>query len=178
MAMDNRIDNRENIIDSRDVIARIKALEEQFLSIKSAVETQGWCIYRTGHDKSDRWNAAVENDIWPGAAHHVCDYDVEAIAFAAQQCGIEVDVEEVSEIIKLHNFAEEGEGVPDWEDGVILIRDDYFQTYAQELADEIGAINRAATWPNNCIDWERAARELQVDYTALDFDGETYWARS
>jgi len=60
---------------------------------------------------------------------------------------------------------------------VTLIRDSYFENYAQELADGIGAINSDARWPNNCIDWARAARELQADYTSVDFDGETYWCR-
>lgn len=27
------------------------------------------------------------------------------------------------------------------------------------------------------VDWERAARELQMDYTPVEFDGVTYWVR-
>ncbi len=65
----------------------------------------------------------------------------------------------------------------DWEYGETLIRDSYFQEYAQDLAEDIGAVNSDATWPNNCIDWKQAARELQMDYTAVDFDGVTYWIR-
>lgn len=64
----------------------------------------------------------------------------------------------------------------DWYPGS-LIRDSYFQDYAEELADDIGAIDRNANWPCNCIDWERAARELQVDYSQVDWDGVTYWYR-
>jgi hypothetical protein len=60
---------------------------------------------------------------------------------------------------------------------VTLIRDDYFKTYAQELAEDIGVINQGAVWPNNCIDWEQAARELQMDYSTVEFDGVTYWYR-
>lgn len=60
---------------------------------------------------------------------------------------------------------------------ITLIRDSYFQEYAQELAEDIGAINSDATWPNNCIDWEQAARELKVDYSTVEFDGVTYWYR-
>jgi hypothetical protein len=29
----------------------------------------------------------------------------------------------------------------------------------------------------SCIDWDQAARELQVDYFDVDFDGVTYWIR-
>ena len=60
---------------------------------------------------------------------------------------------------------------------VTLIRDSYFQTYAQELAEETGAIDSNATWPNNCIDWEWAARELRYDYASLDINGITYLTR-
>lgn len=60
---------------------------------------------------------------------------------------------------------------------ITLIRDSHFERYAEELADEIGAINSEASWPNNCIDWERAARELQQDYSTVEFDGVTYWYR-
>ncbi len=60
---------------------------------------------------------------------------------------------------------------------ITLIRDSYFEDYAQELADDIGAINTEIGWPNNCIDWERAARELQMDYRSVDIGDETYWTR-
>lgn len=60
---------------------------------------------------------------------------------------------------------------------ITLIRDTYFEDYARELAEDIGAIKDDASWPYTCIDWERAARELQMDYTAIEFDGVTYWVR-
>ena len=60
---------------------------------------------------------------------------------------------------------------------ITLIRDSYFRDYAEELAEDIGAINREATWPNNCIDWERAANELQMDYSSVEIEGATYWYR-
>lgn len=38
------------------------------------------------------------------------------------------------------------------------------EDFAQETAESIGAIDTDASWPNDCIDWERAARELMYDY--------------
>lgn len=38
------------------------------------------------------------------------------------------------------------------------------EDFAQELADQIGAIDRHLSWPHTCIDWTRAARELMYDY--------------
>lgn len=60
---------------------------------------------------------------------------------------------------------------------ITLIHDSHWVDYAQELAEDIGAIDRKATWPNNCIDWDRAARELQQDYSSVEFGDETYWYR-
>jgi hypothetical protein len=58
-----------------------------------------------------------------------------------------------------------------------LVRDSYFTEYAQELAEEIGAISSDGAWPYSYIDWESAARELQMDYTSVEYDGVTYWYR-
>lgn len=60
---------------------------------------------------------------------------------------------------------------------ITLIRDSYFVEYAQELAEDIGAINSDLDWPYSCIDWEKAARELRADYSSVEFDGVTYWYR-
>lgn len=60
----------------------------------------------------------------------------------------------------------------------VLIADDYFVKYAQQLAEDIGAIRQNAEWPHSCIDWKQAARELRMDYTAYELDGDTYWGRA
>lgn len=59
---------------------------------------------------------------------------------------------------------------------VMLIRDDDFPTYAEELAADISNV-KAAEWLFNCIDWRKAAEELQQDYSSVDFGGTTYWYR-
>lgn len=38
------------------------------------------------------------------------------------------------------------------------------QEFAEQLAEDIGVIDESASWPNDCIDWERATRELFMDY--------------
>lgn len=50
---------------------------------------------------------------------------------------------------------------------ITFIMDRHFEDYAQELAEDIGAINRDSAWPNNCIDWKQAASELQMDYSSV-----------
>lgn len=89
-----------------------------------------------------------------------------------------LDDEERAELDSLRKLADEASGcAPDWQYGECLIRDSYFKDYAQQLADDLGAVDLQAAWPCNCIDWDRAARELQRDYTGVDFDGVTYWIR-
>lgn len=58
------------------------------------------------------------------------------------------------------------------------IPEDEFEDYAEQLAEDIGAIDREARWPLNRIDWEAAAEDLKVDYTEFDFDGTTYLVRA
>ncbi len=86
--------------------------------------------------------------------------------------------EDNDELAILQKLAEQAEGyASDWTYGEALIRDSYFEEYAQDLAEDIGAIQDNAQWPYSYIDWKRAAQELQADYTSVDFDGVTYWIR-
>lgn len=124
------ISNSDDIIDSREVIARIKELEAE----------------REASDDPEAW----------------------------EQSGSP----EADELVVLTGLAEEGESATsDWPYGAALIRDSYFKTYAQELSDDINGARGLAVRPFNCIDWDEAARELQMDYTAVEFDGVTYWTR-
>ena len=58
-----------------------------------------------------------------------------------------------------------------------MIAEDDFEEYAEELADSIGAIVSNAGWPNNCIDWKQAARELAQDYSEVEYQGRYYYWR-
>ena len=114
------VTNGQNVIDSRDVIARIEDLE--------------------GQDERDE--------------------------------------EETAELKTLKELEEEASGCADWKYGETLIRESHFEDYARELAEDIGALEGCDKWPANCIDWERAARKLQMDYSSVEFDGITYYIRS
>jgi hypothetical protein len=141
------ISNSDDIIDSRDVIARIEELESDRDAYTVTEDNPG--------DEETNWTAAdgtVFEDYWSEA--------------------------EEDEYKALKSLADEASGyAADWYHGEALIRDSYFEEYAEELANDIGAIDRNARWPLNHIDWEAAADELKMDYTAVDFDGVTYWTR-
>jgi len=86
----------------------------------------------------------------------------------------ETDEAEQEELDTLLALQEDAEGdAEDWQHGVTLTRHSYFRDYAIELADDISAIPNNASWPVTCIDWDQAAREVQMDYTVVSFDGVT-----
>jgi hypothetical protein len=60
---------------------------------------------------------------------------------------------------------------------VTLIHDRYFEQHARDLAEDCGMVSSNQSWPNYCIDWEYAARELKHDYSSTHIDGLTYWFR-
>jgi len=83
------------------------------------------------------------------------------------------DLDELNRLIKI---CEEGESTfSEWKYGTILINDSYFEEYAREYAQDIGAIERDTSWPCTYIDWEAAANALKMDYCSMDIDGETYY---
>lgn len=128
MSGTNPIANYEDIIDSRDVIARIAYLET-FEGIEDPV------------------NYDLEDERW--------------------------------ELEALRKLAKDGESAAsDWQYGATLVRDSYFEDYAEKLANNSGAIDKSAGWPLCHIDWEAAADALRMEYEEIDFDGVTYWVWS
>lgn len=126
--MSTNISNEDNIIDSRDVIARIEELEALY-------------------DDPD---------------YHPAEY-------------------ERKELLSLRKLTEQGEMCDDWSYGATLIRESYFTHYTrqsfQDTVSDRKTADRLNQWPFNCINWDRAADELQSDYTQVTFDGVTYWIR-
>lgn len=47
--------------------------------------------------------------------------------------------------------------------------------FAQDLAENLGAVKPDASWPNDCIDWEMATRELMMDYTSVGTPDHGVW---
>lgn len=131
--MNRQISDGDDVIDSRDVIARIEHL--------SQLEQPGPV------DLGPEDNAVDQDSLF-------------------------------AELRALRALADEAEGSPDWTHGETLIADSHFQAYAQELAEDIGAIQANASWPNNHIDWEAAADALKQDYFSVEFGSTTYWIRS
>lgn len=86
---------------------------------------------------------ATEYNIWEFAeAFAECDQEIEVVE-AALECDINPsDIDE----------AYQGE-----------YKDD--EDFAFEMANSLGAIDKNASWPMNCIDWDQAAKDLMMDYS-------------
>ena len=141
------ISNSADIIDSRDIIARIEELEADEESLDEAQKERDEC---SDEDTNEALEIAKD------------DFDDDA----------------KDELKALRDLAEEASGSPDWEHGEQLIDDCYFEEYARELAEDIGAVESNQSWPNNFIDWEAAADALKQDYMSVDYDGREYWIRA
>jgi hypothetical protein len=85
--------------------------------------------------------------------------------------------EDAEELATLTALAEEAEGyAPDWTHGETLIRDSYFTEYAMGLLADCGDLPREL--PHYIvIDEEATARNIRMDYTAVEFGDVTYWIR-
>lgn len=59
-----------------------------------------------------------------------------------------------------------------------FILESEFEDYARQLAEDIGAISSEGGWPIDYIDWERATDALRMDYSTVEFDGDTYYWRA
>ena len=165
----NEISNTANVLDSRDIIDRIEYLESEREVLTGEVDTAQEAL-----DDLD------SDDFAEVSAFEQAEEDAKN-ALATAQANVKDwdESDEGQELAKLKAFAEEAEGyAEDWRYGATLIHEDYFEDHARELAEDLGYYNnKNERWPYTCIDWEKAAEELQQDYTSVDFDGETYWVR-
>lgn len=143
------LNNSEDILDVRDIIARVEELEDDRQATEDAASEEASKFRKQGRDLS----AIVAWDEEHGEELATLS------ALLADMAGNGGD--------------EEWRG--DWYPAT-LIRDSYFTDYAQELVEDCGYI--AKDFPNWIeIDWEATARNVRMDYTSTEFDGVTYWYR-
>lgn len=145
-------------LDSRDIIARIRELQDERDDLSATVDERQEALTAIESEESSEYADAEES------------------LASAQDALQEWDADNGPELESLKALESEAEGYSDWRHGAQLINDSYLETYARNLAEELHSVSDSS-WPFNCIDWEQAANELKQDYTAVDFDGVTYWIR-
>lgn len=154
-SLKDRVSNSQDVIDSRDILERISELESELseMVIDSEDGVDGSrTVDLTSMTAAER---EADDDLQPWTDEH-------------------------EELLTLRKLVEDIDNYAgdSARDSVGLIRDSYFEDHARELADDLGALKNADTWPLTCIDWERAADHLKQDYSAIDYDGVEYWVRS
>ncbi len=147
--MSATISNDDNRIDAGDVIARLEALKKSQQEIEAELETL---------------KRPASNDV---------NTRIETLKENQQDIAAELEA--------LESLVEETRAYTEWRKDTVLIRDSYFTDYAQDLAKKTVCLPKDDLslswdmWPLSCINWERAARQLQTDYSPVEFDGVTYW---
>lgn len=159
--------SNHDVIDSRDVIERLNELQDEIDTMEFDVEE--------AVDAINDWIEPDEPTSETDAAFEVLKQN----KLDAQTRLDDWMSENGDEYKALKTLDADGsEYASDWRHGETLIHESYFKTYAEELANDIGAIDSKAGWPLNCIDWGEAAEQLKFDYAAVDFHGDTFYIRS
>ena len=84
------------------------------------------------------------------------------------------------ERIEMIDDLKEEVGKDNFEMGVTFIRENYWVQYCEDLAYDCGYMDRQDD--NNPlhyhIDWQGWADAVEMDYSQIDFDGDTYYWRA
>jgi hypothetical protein len=155
-----------DILSMDDLTARFAELRDERAGLVEAVEEAQGALNDLPDDTDSEDREEAENEF----------------AYARKQVA-EFDENDGDELEKLTQLLDELRGYGgdhqfegDWYPGSLIAESD-FEDYARELAEDIGAIPDDAQWPCTCIDWEKAARELQTDYSSVTYDGTDYLYR-
>lgn len=85
--------------------------------------------------------------------------------------------EEYNELFRVREELIANSGEEAWGWGYQFIRDTFFPDYAEEFANDVGAIDDKQYWLTCHIDWEGVARDMQMDYWQVEIFGSLYWTR-
>ena len=162
------ISNTQDIIDSRDIVARVEELENDLSTVE--------CETCNGE-------GSVEGDNGDTASTITCPH-CEGNQTVSLLAGVEMPEEatheeQFKELEILRALVEEinNNAGDNADDGVTLVSDSYFEDHARQEAEDCGLLKDTDRWPGNCIDWKEAADQLKQDYSAIDWDGVEYWVR-
>ena len=153
------ISNSANFINVSDITERVDELREE----------------RKDHDDENGTQRGQDGELFGASAPD--ENGMRPANVWEEECSD--DAEELKRLENLLSQCKGYGGDHQWEGNrypQTLIADDYFPDYAQEFAEDIGAVSRDnAGWI--VIDWKATAEGLKRDYSSVDYDGSTYWYR-
>lgn len=140
---------RNDVIDSRDLVDLLERLKDDVENDKT-----------THEEEEEQAKQEAEEE---GAVFTPTPFDED---------------EDRQALIKaLEELKEECEG-SGWRDGIGFIRSSYWKDYCEQLASDFGYIKQDGDRNPllDCIDWEKWADMVAVDYHVIDIgDTEYYW---
>lgn len=145
--------NKEDLLDSRDIIDRIEELAK--IQIEAFNEQQSI----EGDD-----DLQIDED----------DYTSKHFRQWLDDAPFEEEREELKALLALND---ECENLSDWKYGETLIHASYWVQYVEDLLIDCGDLPKEI--PHYiAIDWEKTADNIEQDYMRVDFDGEEYLIRN
>ena len=146
------MDYSQNVIDTRDIQARIDEIECDIELLEDEISELSEEI-----DELDEENADDKNEI-----------DLKLDDIEDKRGQIEELQEELSVLLDVKSE------VPEFRHGETLIHEDYWVEYVQELCEDCGY-----DFPHwIAIDWDATADNVAADYSTIELDGNTYYFRN
>lgn len=140
-------DYSADIIDTRDLVDRFNELEEELEEFEAIL-----ALYNSNVSEYDTLEQFKD---WYSDEYELYE-----------------------ELEKLRELREDLSGADeDFEDGIILIAEDYFTAYCKDLVEDIGDMPVFPGYMLVEIDWDVTADNLRVDYSEVTIDGNTYLYR-
>jgi flagellar hook-basal body complex protein FliE len=178
--MKNKFDWGDDMIDSRDLIARHEDLQDEYDGLVSDLEEakDNYDQHKTSKSSTDELSLTEEEEF-----EETLEELQEAIDEAQEALDQFNQSYEKDELDLLTEVIAEGEDAPDWNHGTAIIHENYFTQYTQDLIEDTCELPKefiSGQWPwsHVSIDFESAAEELKQDYKTIDADGQTYYLRA
>lgn len=162
----------QTTIDTRDLYKRKCELEELRDTLNEAQDAlrdaeNALAAFRPDEDAEQEENDEAHAELEEAVTDAQSDLDAASAYFGE---------DEEAELAELETLENE---ITDFMHGETMIREDSFEDYARELAEDLhGQAIRDASWPFTCINWSDAADELRQDYTEVGYQGHTYLVRA
>jgi hypothetical protein len=149
----------ETTFDSRDIEAKLAELLDEKAELLACVEeAEKALLFAEINDASDTGDLTEKVS---SAKENLRAWEED------EDCG-----GSMVSLVKLREDVNSSE----WSDGVLFIHASYWVKYVEEMLKDIGEM--PSSIPSYIeIDWDATAENVRADYSAVDFDGGTYYYR-
>ena len=155
--LDKRVDELQEELDY--LVQDLEDAEEALADCKTQLEDAKDMLTESGNDDPDYCINLKTADL----------QEAETALEAAEAALSEWNEEYAAPLAELKTVLKEFEGYGD-----TGINESYWEEYADDQIRE-AIEGHSQSWPFSCIDWEEARQELQSDYSAVEWEGTTFY---